>query len=66
MQGVNLLAYIWQMIAEITSGRTDLESALSRFDQTLNNHGVILPKPKIPVIKRAPEKPTAPEKKNPK
>ena len=65
MQGVNLLAYIWQMIAEITSGRTDLESALSRFDQTLNNHGVILPKPKIPVIKRAPEKPTAPEKKEP-
>lgn len=65
MQGLNLLAYIWQMIAEVTSGRTDLESALSRFDQTLNNHGVIPPKPKIPVIKREPEKPAASEKKEP-
>jgi ssDNA-binding Zn-finger/Zn-ribbon topoisomerase 1 len=65
MQGLNLLAYIWQTIAEVTSGRTDLESALSRFDQTLNNHGVIPPKPKIPVIKKDPEKPAAPEKKEP-
>ncbi len=65
MQGLNLLAYIWQTIAEVTSGRTDLESALSRFDQTLNNHGVIPPKPKIPVIRREPKKPAAPEKKEP-
>jgi hypothetical protein len=57
MQGINLLAYIWQTIAEVTSGRTDLESALSRFDQTLNSHGVVPPKPKIPVIS-PPPKPT--------
>jgi hypothetical protein len=63
MQGIQLLAYIWQTIAEVTSGRTDLESALSRFDQTLNNHGVVPPKPKIPVIKKEPEQPSAPEKK---
>jgi hypothetical protein len=65
MQGINLLAYIWQTIAEVESGRTDLESALSRFDQTLNNHGVVPPKPKIPVIKKETEKPAAPEKKEP-
>ncbi len=63
MQGLNLLSYIWQTIAEVTSGRTDLEAALSRFDQTLNNHGFIPPKPKIPVIKKNPEKPAVPEKR---
>jgi hypothetical protein len=62
MQGINLLAYIWQTIAEVTSGRTDLETALSRFDQTLNNHGVMPPKPKVPVIKpEAPKSPTSKE-----
>lgn len=50
MQGINLLAYIWQTIAEVAGGRTDLESALLRFDQTLDSHGVMPPKPKIPVI----------------
>lgn len=59
MQGLNLLAYIWQTIAEATSGRTDLESALSRFDQTLFIHGVLPAKPKIPVITPQP-KPEAP------
>jgi hypothetical protein len=63
MQGLSLLAYIWQTIAEVTSGRTDLESALSRFDQTLQNHGVFPPKPKIPVITKEPEKPIVSEKK---
>jgi hypothetical protein len=61
MQGINLLAYIWQTIAEVTSGRTDLETALSRFDQTLNNHGVIPSKPKVPVIK--PDTPKSPTPK---
>ncbi|MGV8057684.1 MAG: hypothetical protein AB2L12_06650 [Smithellaceae bacterium] len=69
MQGLSLLAYIWQTIAEVESGRTDLESALSRFDQTLNNHGVVPPKPKIPVIKPPPKLKAAPspiqEKKEP-
>jgi hypothetical protein len=57
MQGLNLLAYIWQTITEAVNGRTDLPSALSRFDQTLDHHGVIPPKPKIPVIQRDKSKP---------
>jgi ssDNA-binding Zn-finger/Zn-ribbon topoisomerase 1 len=57
MQGINLLAYIWQTIAEATSGRTSLEDALSRFDQTMNIHGVKPPKPKIPTIKPDEPKP---------
>ena len=61
MQGISMLAYIGQTIQEVESGRIDLESALSRFDQTLQNHGVPLPKPKIPVI--APPKPAAAQKK---
>jgi hypothetical protein len=65
MPGLNLLAYIWQTIAEVTSGRTDLESALSRFDQTLNNHGVIPVKQKIPAIKKGAEKPAIPERIEP-
>jgi ssDNA-binding Zn-finger/Zn-ribbon topoisomerase 1 len=55
MQGINLLAYIWQTIAEVVDERTDLASALSRFDQTLHNHGVAPPKPKIPVISPPPK-----------
>lgn len=50
MQGINLLAYIWQTIGEFTSGRTSLEDALSRFDQTMNIHGVAPAKPKIPTL----------------
>lgn len=66
MQGLNMLAYIWQTIAEVATGRTDPESAISRFDQTLSNHGVVPPKPKIPTIKPdiKPQIPSpAPEKK---
>jgi hypothetical protein len=55
MQGLSLLAYIGQTMQEVESGRIDLESALSRFDQTLQNHGVPLPKPKIPVIAPTPK-----------
>ena len=55
MQGLSLLAYIGQTMQEVQSGRIDLESALSRFDQTLQNHGVPLPKPKIPVIAPTPK-----------
>ena len=40
MPGINLLAYVGQTIAEVTTGRTDIESAISRFDQTLKHHGV--------------------------
>jgi ssDNA-binding Zn-finger/Zn-ribbon topoisomerase 1 len=40
MPGINLIAYAGQTIAEVTTGRTDIESAISRFDQTLKHHGV--------------------------
>lgn len=69
MQGVNLLAYIWQTIAEVHDGRTELQEALSRFDQTLQIHGVLPPKPKIPVVslkQKSQEKPPAEEKKETK
>ncbi len=55
MQGLNLLAYLWQTITEVKSGRTDLESALLRVDQTLHRQGVLLPKPKIPAITSPPQ-----------
>lgn len=62
MQGMSMLAYIGQTLQEAASGRTDMESALSRFDQTLQKQGVPLPKAKIPVIASQP-KPAAPPKK---
>ena len=62
MEGLSLLAYIGQTLQEIESGRIDVASALSRFDQTLQHHGVPLPKPKIPII-AAPPKPVAAMKK---
>jgi len=62
MQGMSMLAYIGQTIQEVESGRIDLESALSRFDQTLQKQGVPLPKPKIPVIALPPKPAAAPKK----
>jgi len=58
MQGMSMLAYIGQTIQEVESGRVDLETALSRFDQTLQKQGVPLPKAKIPVM-TPPPKPAA-------
>ena len=40
MRGINLLAFIGQTIEEAVTGRTDVEAAVSRFDQTLQHHGV--------------------------
>jgi predicted RNA-binding Zn-ribbon protein involved in translation (DUF1610 family) len=40
MTGINLLAYIGQTVEEAMTGRTDMESATSRFDQTLKHQGV--------------------------
>jgi hypothetical protein len=40
MKGINLLAYIGQTVEETMTGRTDMEAATSRFDQTLKHHGV--------------------------
>lgn len=62
MQGLSLLAYIGQTLQEFDSGRTPLDAALSRFDQTLQHHGVPLPKPKIPVITPPPKPVAAPKK----
>ena len=62
MQGLSLLAYIGQTLQEMESGRTSLESALSRFDQTLGHQGVPLPRPKIPVIAPPPKPVAAPKK----
>lgn len=62
MQGLSLLAYIGQTIEEVESGRINVESAVSRFDQTLQKQGVPLPKPKIPVI-APPSKPVDVQKK---
>lgn len=62
MQGMSMLAYIGQTIQEVESGRVDPESALSRFDQTLQKQGVPLPKPKIPVITPPPKPAAAPKK----
>jgi hypothetical protein len=40
MTGINLLAYIGQTVEEAMTGRTDMESATSRFDQTLKHQGL--------------------------
>ena len=40
MTGINFLAFIGQTMEEAVSGRTDIEAALSRLDQTLQHQGV--------------------------
>jgi hypothetical protein len=42
MPGLNLVAYLGQMIDEVFSKRKELKAALSQFDQMLNLHGVSL------------------------
>jgi ssDNA-binding Zn-finger/Zn-ribbon topoisomerase 1 len=44
MPGMNLVAYFIQTMDEVNSGRKDLDSAISQFDQMLNMHGVPLNK----------------------
>ena len=44
MPGLNLVAYLGQMIDEVFSKRKDLKNALNQFDQMLNLHGVSLKK----------------------
>lgn len=75
MKGISMLAYLGQTIQEMESGRIADKTALSRFDQILESHGVPLPKPKIPriaptlskpssaVLKKGEEKKTAPGSK---
>lgn len=50
MPGINFLAYIGQTIEEATTGRTDTEAAISRFDQTLKHHGVPVSRQKSPHV----------------
>ncbi len=40
MPGMNLVAYLVQTMGEVLSGRKDLESAISQFDQTIQMQGV--------------------------
>ena len=40
MPGMNLVAYLVQTVDEVLSGRKDLESAISQFDQTIQMQGV--------------------------
>jgi DNA topoisomerase IA len=42
MPGMNLIAYFIQTVDEVTSGRKDLDTAISQFDQVLTMQGVIL------------------------
>ncbi len=44
MPGLNFFAYLVQTIDEVLSGRKELKSAISQFDQTLQLHGVPLSK----------------------
>jgi ssDNA-binding Zn-finger/Zn-ribbon topoisomerase 1 len=44
MPGMNLIAYFIQTVDEVTSGRKDLDSAISQFEQVLTMQGVILDK----------------------
>ncbi|HVO66876.1 MAG TPA: hypothetical protein VMT12_10370 [Syntrophales bacterium] len=53
MPGINFLAYIGQTIEEAVSGRTDIGAAISRFDQTLNHHGVPVSRQKSPQVSPA-------------
>lgn len=50
MPGLNLVAYFVQTMDEVLSGRKDLETAITQFDQALNLHG-------IPLNKKAPGQP---------
>lgn len=56
MPGINFLAYIGQTLEEAISGCTDMEAAISRFDQTLKHHGVPVSRHKSPHV--APSKVT--------
>jgi len=44
MPGMNLIAYFIQTVDEVTSGRKDLDTAISQFDQVLTMQGVLLDK----------------------
>lgn len=58
MPGANLVAYLVQTMDEVLSGRKELESAISQFDQTLQMQGVPLSKQKTPAKpEQAPAKP---------
>ncbi|MDI6790138.1 MAG: hypothetical protein QME44_05570 [Thermodesulfobacteriota bacterium] len=48
MPRANLVAYLVQTMDEVLSGRKELESAISQFDQTLQMQGVPLSKQKTP------------------
>ena len=57
MPGMNLVAYFVQTVEEAQSGRKDLDSAISQFDQVLQMQGVPLSEQKT---RPKPEKPPKP------
>ncbi len=44
MPGLNLVAYLGQMIDEATAGRKEIETAVSQFNQMLEMHGIPIKK----------------------
>lgn len=48
LPGMNLVAYLVQLIDEVESGRKDLRAALAQFDQTLTRQGVPLKRQEDP------------------
>ena len=65
LAGMNLLAYLVQILGEAHCGRKSLELAVGQFTQTLRKHGVPLTKPTRSPAK-GPEKQNAPEKTEPR
>ena len=58
MPGMNFIAYFVQTMDEAQSGRKDLDSAISQFDQMLKMQGVSLLKQKFkPKLEKAPRHP---------
>ena len=64
MPGMNFIAYFVQTMDEAQSGRKNLDSAISQFNQTLKMQGVSLLKQKTqPELAKAPGRPVKPQAK---
>jgi hypothetical protein len=63
MPGMNLVAFLVQIIDEVRSGRKALQSALSQFDQTLKTQGIPLRGEGIPLDTQGPSTKSSREKR---
>ncbi len=52
MRGLNLVAYVLQMMDEVTCGRKELKEALDQFDQTLLSKGIPLSEQSTNVVEK--------------